>query len=38
VTTCSAIPRPDTGGGYRTAGIIEDCPAGTMIRWYCKDL
>jgi hypothetical protein len=24
--------------GYRTVGIIEDCPAGTATRWYCKDL
>jgi GNAT superfamily N-acetyltransferase len=24
--------------GYRTVGIIEDCPAGTTTRWYCKDL
>lgn len=24
--------------GYRTVGIIEDCPAGTVTRWYCKDL
>jgi GNAT superfamily N-acetyltransferase len=24
--------------GYRTIGIIEDCPAGTATRWYCKDL
>ena len=24
--------------GYRTVGVIEDCPAGTTTRWYCKDL
>ena len=24
--------------GYRTVGTIEDCPAGTTTRWYCKDL
>jgi GNAT superfamily N-acetyltransferase len=24
--------------GYRTVGIIEDCPAGTTTRWYCKHL
>ena len=24
--------------GYRTVGIIEDCPGGTTTRWYCKDL
>ena len=24
--------------GYRTIGIIEDCPAGTATRWYRKDL
>ena len=24
--------------GYRTVGIIEDCPAGTVTRWYRKDL
>jgi len=24
--------------GYRTVGIIEDCPAGTTTRWYRKDL
>jgi GNAT superfamily N-acetyltransferase len=24
--------------GYRTVGIIENCPAGTATRWYCKDL
>ena len=24
--------------GYRTVGIIEDCPAGTTTRWYCKEL
>ena len=24
--------------GYRTVGVIEDCPAGTATRWYCKDL
>ncbi len=24
--------------GYRTIGFIEDCPAGTTTRWYCKDL
>jgi GNAT superfamily N-acetyltransferase len=24
--------------GYRTVGAIEDCPAGTTTRWYCKDL
>ena len=24
--------------GYRTVGIIEDCPAGTATRWYRKDL
>jgi GNAT superfamily N-acetyltransferase len=24
--------------GYRTVGMIEDCPAGTATRWYRKDL
>jgi GNAT superfamily N-acetyltransferase len=24
--------------GYRLVGLIEDCPAGTSTRWYCKDL
>ena len=24
--------------GYRTIGVIEDCPAGTATRWYRKDL
>ena len=24
--------------GYRLVGAIEDCPAGTSTRWYCKDL
>jgi GNAT superfamily N-acetyltransferase len=24
--------------GYRTVWIIEDCPAGTVTRWYRKDL
>lgn len=24
--------------GYRTVGVIEDCPTGTNTRWYCKDL
>ena len=24
--------------GYRTIGVIEDYPAGTSTRWYCKDL
>ena len=24
--------------GYRTVGIIEDCPGGTTTRWYCKEL
>lgn len=24
--------------GYQTVGVIEDCPAGTTTRWYCKDL
>ena len=24
--------------GYRTVGAIENCPAGTVTRWYCKDL
>ena len=24
--------------GYRTVGALEDCPAGTTTRWYCKDL
>ena len=24
--------------GYRTIGVIEDCPAGTSTRWYRKDL
>ena len=24
--------------GYRTVGVLEDCPAGTATRWYCKDL
>ena len=24
--------------GYRTVGVIENCPAGTTTRWYCRDL
>ena len=24
--------------GYRTVGLIENCPAGTTTRWYRKDL
>ena len=24
--------------GYRTVGVIEDCPVGTTTRWYRKDL
>ena len=24
--------------GYRTVGVLDDCPAGTSTRWYCKDL
>jgi GNAT superfamily N-acetyltransferase len=24
--------------GYRRVGILEDYPAGTSTRWYCKDL
>ena len=24
--------------GYRTIGVIEDCPSGTTTRWYRKDL
>lgn len=24
--------------GYRTIGVIEDCPTGTATRWYRKDL
>ena len=24
--------------GYRTVGTIENCPAGTTTRWYCKEL
>ena len=24
--------------GYETVGIIENCPAGTATRWYCKEL
>ena len=24
--------------GYRTVGLIENYPAGTTTRWYCKDL
>ena len=24
--------------GYRTIGVLEDCPAGTATRWYCKEL
>ena len=24
--------------GYHTVGAIEDYPAGTTTRWYCKDL
>lgn len=24
--------------GYRTVGLIEDCPTGTNTRWYRKDL
>ena len=23
--------------GYRTIGFLEDCPAGTTTRWYCKE-
>jgi hypothetical protein len=24
--------------GFRTVGTIDNCPAGTSTRWYCKDL
>jgi GNAT superfamily N-acetyltransferase len=24
--------------GYRTVGLLEDCPTGTTTRWYCKEL
>jgi GNAT superfamily N-acetyltransferase len=24
--------------GYRIVGAIDDCPAGTTTRWYCKEL
>ena len=24
--------------GYRTIGLLEDCPAGTTTRWYRRDL
>ena len=24
--------------GYRTVGVLENCPAGTSTRWYCRDL
>ena len=24
--------------GYRTVGVIDNCPAGTAPRSYCKDL
>lgn len=24
--------------GYRTVGVLDNCPAGTSTRWYCKDL
>ena len=24
--------------GYRAVGVIEDCPAGSAARWYCKHL
>jgi GNAT superfamily N-acetyltransferase len=24
--------------GYRTVGLLQDCPSGTTTRWYCKDL
>jgi GNAT superfamily N-acetyltransferase len=24
--------------GYRTVGVIEDCLAGSALRWYAKDL
>ena len=24
--------------GYQTVGTIENCPAGTTTRWYCKEL
>jgi GNAT superfamily N-acetyltransferase len=24
--------------GYETVGVIENCPAGSAARWYCKDL
>ncbi len=24
--------------GYRTVGLIENCPVGTNTRWYCKVL
>jgi GNAT superfamily N-acetyltransferase len=24
--------------GYRTVGLIEDYPAGTSTRWYCKEI
>jgi len=24
--------------GYRTVGVIDDYPAGTSTKWYCKEL
>jgi len=24
--------------GYRSVGVIDNCPEGTTTRWYCKDL
>ena len=24
--------------GYHAVGAIENCPAGTTTRWYCKKL
>jgi len=24
--------------GYRTVGLIDDYPAGTSTRWYCKEI
>ncbi len=24
--------------GYRTVGVIDDCPAGTSTKWYRKDV
>jgi len=24
--------------GYEAVGVIEDCPAGSATRWYCKKL